>query len=197
MISLAEIQAAYYMVAATGVLVAAIYYVLNIQNNKRNQDLMLKAQQQTLETRQAQMFMSIYQTDLSNDFMEALHKVMEMEFKDSDDWKRIRRDRETYKAWSMVANYLEGLGVLVRENLVSVRLVSLLSSGLIQWYWDLFGPGILRCREELNFPRYMIEAEYLAMRVRDYGRDHPKLGIASPDYAAHVTPAGSKIDESS
>jgi hypothetical protein len=30
MVDLAEIQAAYYMVAATGVLVAAIYYVMNL-----------------------------------------------------------------------------------------------------------------------------------------------------------------------
>ena len=43
MVELAEIQAAYYMVAATGVLVAAIYYVFNMRA--------------TLQTRQAQLFM--------------------------------------------------------------------------------------------------------------------------------------------
>jgi hypothetical protein len=53
MVDLGEIQAAYYMVAATGVLVAAAYYVLNIRTNRRNQELTLKAQQMTLETRQA------------------------------------------------------------------------------------------------------------------------------------------------
>jgi hypothetical protein len=54
---------------------------------------MLKAQQQTLETRQAQMFMGIYQTDYSNDMLESLHKVMEMELKDVNDWKEMRRDK--------------------------------------------------------------------------------------------------------
>jgi hypothetical protein len=100
-----------------------------------------------------------------------------------------------YKAWTMVASYLEGIGVLVWENLVDIRLVSELSSGFIQWYWERFGPGILRCREELNFPRYLIEAEYLAKRVRDFGIEHPELGIVSPDYAAHVTPSGPRDDE--
>ncbi|MDH5364755.1 MAG: hypothetical protein OEY99_02855 [Aigarchaeota archaeon] len=67
MVSFEEIQAAYYMVAATGVLVAAVFYVLNLRISRRNQELSLRAleqsaqaQQQTLETRQAQMFLSIY-----------------------------------------------------------------------------------------------------------------------------------------
>jgi len=46
MVDLAEIQAAYYMVAATGVLVAAIYYVVTLRTTQRN----MKA---NLETRQA------------------------------------------------------------------------------------------------------------------------------------------------
>jgi len=60
MVSFEEIQAAYYMVAATGVLVAAVFYVLNLRISRRNQDLSLRAleqsaqaQQQTLETKQA------------------------------------------------------------------------------------------------------------------------------------------------
>ncbi|MDH5791796.1 MAG: hypothetical protein OEZ44_06380 [Candidatus Bathyarchaeota archaeon] len=194
MVELAEIQAAYYMVAATGVLVAAIFYILNLRISQRNQELMLKAQQQTLETRQAQMFMSIYQTDYSNDFQEAVHRVMEMEIKDADDWKKMRRDKEMYKAWTMVGSYLEGIGVLVRENLVDIRLVSELMSGFIRWYWEHFGSGILRCREELNWPRFFIEVEYLAERVRDFGREHPELGIVSPDFAAHVTSPGPRAN---
>jgi hypothetical protein len=41
MVDLAEIQAAYYMVAATGVLVAAIYYVLNLRNTIDNRKAQL------------------------------------------------------------------------------------------------------------------------------------------------------------
>ncbi len=41
MVELAEIQAAYYMVAATGVLVAAIYYVYNMRAAERNKKIQL------------------------------------------------------------------------------------------------------------------------------------------------------------
>jgi hypothetical protein len=51
MVDLGEIQAAYYMVAATGVLVAAGYYIFTLRINMRTQELALKAQQQNLETR--------------------------------------------------------------------------------------------------------------------------------------------------
>ncbi len=51
MVSIDEIQAAYYMVAATGVLIAAIYYVYNLKT--------------TLQTRQAQLFMQIYYNRMS------------------------------------------------------------------------------------------------------------------------------------
>ena len=194
MASFEEIQASYYMVAATGVLLAAVFYILNLrisQKNQeismKNQELMLKAQQQTLETRQAQMFMNIYQTDYSDEFLTALHRVMNMELKDAKDWVNIRRDLQTYRAWTKVGSYLEGIGVLVRENLVDIRLVTLMSSGFIRWYLGYFGPGILRIREEVNWPRFLVEVEYLAKRVEEYGREHPELGVVSPDYAAHVS----------
>jgi hypothetical protein len=35
MVELAEIQAAYYMVAATGVLAAALYYIYNVRANQK------------------------------------------------------------------------------------------------------------------------------------------------------------------
>jgi len=50
MVDLTEIQAAYYMVAATGVIVAAIYYVYNMRINQRGMKT-------NLETKQSQ-FMS-------------------------------------------------------------------------------------------------------------------------------------------
>ena len=41
MVELAEIQAAYYIVAATGVLVAATYYILNLRETNKNRRITL------------------------------------------------------------------------------------------------------------------------------------------------------------
>ena len=64
MVGLTEIQTAYYMVAATGVLIAAVYYVLNMRV--------------TLQTRQAQLFIPIYSTYHSDEYMKA-YRNHEME----------------------------------------------------------------------------------------------------------------------
>lgn len=42
---------------------------------------------------------------------------------------------------------------------------------------------MLKVRENISFSRYMIEAEYLAKRIADYGREHPEVKVASPDTA--------------
>jgi hypothetical protein len=39
LVDLAEIQAAYYMLAATGVLVAAIYYIINMRFNMKAREM--------------------------------------------------------------------------------------------------------------------------------------------------------------
>ncbi|MDH5790970.1 MAG: hypothetical protein OEZ44_02190 [Candidatus Bathyarchaeota archaeon] len=43
MVDLATLQAVSYIMGFLGVFVVAVYYVLNIQNNRRNQELSLKA----------------------------------------------------------------------------------------------------------------------------------------------------------
>ena len=63
MVDLAEIQSIYYMVAATGVLIAAIYYVVNMKATQRNM-------KNTLETRQAQIFMQLYALYDNREFFE-------------------------------------------------------------------------------------------------------------------------------
>jgi hypothetical protein len=80
MVTIEEIQAAYYMVAATGVLVAAAYYVMNIRTNQRNMKT-------TLDTRQAQLYMTIYQDLTSTETIDKFIKILNMQFKDFDEYE--------------------------------------------------------------------------------------------------------------
>ena len=125
--------------------------------------------------------MGVYQASYSNEVLGNLQKVFNMKYKTVEDYNRVVNDPDTYKAFYNIAGRYEGIGVLVKEGLVDVRLVSLLESGMIQWWWDRFGSFVLVCRREMGFPRFMIEVEYLAGRVADYKRLHPDLGIATPN----------------
>ena len=54
-----------------GLLVGIAYYLIIMRNSQRNQELALKAQEHALETRETQLFMNIFNTYSSGDFIEA------------------------------------------------------------------------------------------------------------------------------
>jgi hypothetical protein len=147
----------------------------------KTQQIAARSQEQTLETRQAQLFMDIYRTEATKEFLSAQNIAMGLNLHDVKDFDEMTKNDELRDSFYALGMHLEGMGVLVRENLVDVRLVSELCSGTILTWWEKFGPGILRCREVWDFPRYGIEQEYLAKRVVEYGREHPELKIRVPD----------------
>ncbi len=74
------------LVTATSVTIAAIYYIFTLRINRNTQELALKAQQQNLETRQAQLFMPIYSTFYSDDFLRAYWGITSWSYNDYDDY---------------------------------------------------------------------------------------------------------------
>src|SRR3990170_4039742 len=142
MVDLVEIQAAYYMVAATGVLVAAVFYILNLRVSQRNQELSLKAQQQSAETRQAQLFLQLYSQYYNKDWVAALHKVnFEIKFKGFDDfWENYGPSNpDKFQSFDLLSHYFEGAGVLVRKGLIDPSLVADLIAEELFGYWEKFG----------------------------------------------------------
>jgi len=152
---------------------AAIYYMLTLRNSQ-------KAQQFQLETRQAQMFMQLFQQDLVERGPHGLMDLLEWEYENADDFDvKYGKDTnpEAHKSWEFWQNFMEGQGVLVREGYVSIRLIALFSSGGVKNLWRKFQPLIYEERERHNWPRWGIEWEYLYDTLMDYAEKHPELQI--------------------
>jgi hypothetical protein len=182
MVDLAEIQTAYYMVAATGVLVAAVFYILNLRISQRNQELMLKAQeqsaraqQQTLETRQAQMFMNIYQQTTSKDFTSAYNKFISSQWENYSESRELFQKKEFADDFYILGMYFEGLGVLVKEGYLPIRLVALLLTGMTRSFWEKLKPIVDEARVDMGYVRWFSEAEYLYDELLRYLDKHPEL----------------------
>jgi hypothetical protein len=114
MVSLDEIQTAYYMVAATGVLIAAAYYIINIRSQQSNI-------RTTLETRQAQLFMGVYQTYVTKELHRDIETVLSAKFVDYEDWlSKYGPDinPDEHAKFDSVLSYMEGLGSLVKRGLI-------------------------------------------------------------------------------
>jgi hypothetical protein len=190
MVSIEEIQAAYYMVAATGVLVAAVFYMLNLRISQKNQELTLKSQetsvktqQQTLETRQAQMFMNIYEQTKSKDFTDANYKIfIDSKWSTFDEyWGNWMTDPEFRRMSDTLGEFYEGLGVLVREGMLDIRWVALLICAQTRRYWERYIPIVEEGRRKLvNNRRWWSESEYLYNELIRYLKEHPELDSLTP-----------------
>ena len=155
MVGLTEIQTAYYMVAATGVLIVAVYYVLNMRV--------------TLQTRQAQLFMPIYSTYHSDEYMKAYSEIMRWKWENYDDYINKygpESNPEAYIMYRKVFGFFEGVGVLVRRRLIDPSLVDDLMSGAIVQYWERFESILLERRRRLNWPQVGEQIEYLYNEVK-------------------------------
>jgi hypothetical protein len=134
------------LIQTVALIVGIIYYLIIMRNSQRNQQIQL-------ETRQAQLFMQIY--DKFNDIMNLgiFSEVLGFVWEDNDDfWGRFSKeaDPEAYRKWNYHAGFLEGIGVLVKRGLIDPEMVDDLMSGSIMMFWERYGPVIIDGRRRLN-----------------------------------------------
>jgi hypothetical protein len=150
--------------------IAAFYYILTLRNTQKNQQLQL-------ETRQAQLFMQMY--NRADDALhESFNHIMRIEYRDFRDyWEKYGPDSNDDMSPHIrqMAYFLEGLGVLVKERLLSMRLVALTWAGTSRMFWDKLSPIIDEWREEIGYPRLWSETEYLCKELIKYMDEHPEL----------------------
>ena len=161
MVSFEEVQTAYYMVAATGVLVAAIYYIVNMRT--------------TLQTRQAQLFMQLYDRwtfDIADKFWDFLDDDISTAEELLD---RQKTDKEFRRRTAILSRYHEGVGVLVRFGLLDIRYIAYLASWPTRMYWEKLKPIIEDIRRLQNAPRSDSESEYLYNELMKYLEKHSEL----------------------
>jgi hypothetical protein len=184
MVDLALLQSVSYIAGALGVCVAAVYYMMNIRISQRNQELTLKAleqsaraqeltlksQEQNLETRQAQLFMGIYDRSQEVEFLKNWNQVMGRDLKEAEALWDMESVWSDY-SWTSIAKYFEGIGVLVKRGLVSADLVYDYMPTLVTSFWERYAPLVGRIREAKSWPQAALMIEYLAVEMEKVARE--------------------------
>jgi hypothetical protein len=165
-----DIQALLTYLTLISVPVGVTYHIMTLNNTRKNQ-------QQQLETRQAQLFMQMY-NKWDESLRESFRKIRGIEFEDFSDFIKkygpdSEEDMEIHIA--RIAYFLEGMGVLVKEDLVSMRLVALTWAGTTRMFWDKISPIIEDWRKAISYPRLWSETEYLCTELIKYMEEHPEL----------------------
>ena len=74
------------LVAIFGVLAGFSYYVMTVRSQQKNQEISQKNQELTLETRQAQLFMNIFNNFSSKGYQKDLENILAWEYDNYEDF---------------------------------------------------------------------------------------------------------------
>ena len=145
------------IVQTIGILVGIIYYITIMRNTQRNQ-------QMQLETRQAQLFLNIYNVYTSKQFQIDRVKIMHLwEWTDYNDFivkYGSDVDPEARAIWDSMLLWVEGLGTLVKRGLIDPELVHDLLYAFIINFWERHLPIFSRWREQ-HGPKTLEDLESL------------------------------------
>lgn len=155
MVEPAEIQVAYYMVAATGVLVAALYYIVNLRETTRNRRITLTN--------------NLMQTFTSEEGLRRFEELWKMEWTDFEDFIRkydstVNTDNFVKRTSAMLT--CEILGRQYRSGLIDFETLLVVCSTTVPQLWAKFKPIILEYRRRGVYLKFELENfEYLAEEI--------------------------------
>jgi len=153
MFDLERIQTAYYMAAATGVLVAAIYYIISLRYNMRAREMEI-----------CRLHTSDYTSEAG---MQRYAIVMTMEWKDHEDFmkKYGYSNPEMLGKWASQFFMWEVLGVLVKSGVVKAeKLYPIGGFGAIR-AWEKY-KGIIQNRRDTTWGQdYLSNFEFYAQEM--------------------------------
>jgi hypothetical protein len=135
MVDITEISA---IVAAAGVLVGVVFTVLELRHLRKQ--------------RQTDLVVRLYSAFTTDDFLEAILKVRNLEFKDYEDFVKkhgsLFSDSSINVAILKIANYFEQAGTLLHRGLIDGDLASESLSTGARDFWNKLKPIIDGLREE-------------------------------------------------
>jgi len=140
------------VIASASVVLAAIYYMLQLKHQAKVRQDLARQRETDLETRQAQLFMQLYEHYYKKETMKDESEVIwEWKWKDFEDfWEKYGpfTNVEAFNKWDSLATYIKGVGVLVKRKLIDPDLVKDLMGTSIILHWEKFGPIIKEIRRK-------------------------------------------------
>jgi hypothetical protein len=151
-------------------LAASLFYYARVLENAN------KAQKNQLETRQAQLFMQLYNQSVNNpEFMVDYYKFRNQTWETYDEYiEQVIQNPENMRIVLRIGGFLEGVSVLVQEDLVSIRLVSRLVKNVVLDWWGKMEPIYADLMREQNMKGDM-ETKILYNRLIKYLEENPEL----------------------
>jgi phosphatidylglycerophosphate synthase len=144
-----DIQTISIAIASAGVFAAAIYYILQIRHQNR--------------MRKTDLLMRLHLAFSTKETVEACLKYLSTEYKDYDDFVEKYgspiAEGQVQTVFVMMAMFFEGIGVLLKNKLLDLNLVTELFA--VEMFWLKLKPLAEGMRKQLNNPEIYTMFEYL------------------------------------
>jgi len=155
------------VIPAISLSIALVYYALNLRNQNK--------------TRQAQIYVQIYNRFSDPDFLERYFNSMKSEPKDFEEYmNRVTNMRENnvreYAESISVGMTFEGMGVLVKGGFIDPQYVADTTGTLVLEYWEQKSQNYTELRNRWSNQRIYKEIEYLYDVVSEIVyREYPEM----------------------
>ncbi len=162
-----------YVLPILALTASILYYTLNLRTANKNQKMQL-------ETRQAQLFINVYNQTLNNQPNRDAHKLMSTwRWSNIDElWATLLESdkaEQNMDALLLIDAFYNGVSILIKEKLLHIRYVETMSFWIIA-FWDLFCPYIDEVRAK-TYPKLFIEIEYLYNEFMKYYEKNPDQAL--------------------
>jgi hypothetical protein len=160
-----ELDTVLSFIQAAGIIVGVAYYILNIHNNQKNQQLQL-------ETRQTQIFMQIYQQINTEEVYKSWAELVNVGKIDYEDYLKkydstVNPDHFAKRA--QIWYSYNTIGELLRQGIIELDLLNRLSLGpMVITMWERWEHIIRKTRERERGPDLWEGFEYLYNEVKNY-----------------------------
>ena len=170
------------LIAAASVVIGVVNSILASRREEKRQELMLKNQEITLETRQAQMYMRVYERITNEEMFRKLFELNEWRWDDYEDFmEKYSGDISIRAKRISVVGFFEGLGMLVKRGIVDpVFIADSIGSHVVR-YWNKFGPVVEEERRRSGNKISQENTEYLNNEILRIWEQHPEGFIPRPE----------------
>ena len=121
------------------------------------------------QTRRTDVIMRIYDRFGSKEMVEAINSVGQLRSQSPE-----FPPKGALTGVTQVAIIFEGLGVLLEQNLIDIKLLNSLFGPTLVSLWEPIHPIIPGMRKSLKEPFFFSHFEYLYNRLTEYRREHPE-----------------------
>ncbi len=149
---------------AVSIMIGVAYYIMVLRNQEK--------------ARQAQLVINLHQYYRSLEFRKMCQDIREQTWSSFEDfWTKYGEETnsESWNKWESVSAFYNGIGVLLQNNLIDVKLVYELFYNVVARDWTIMGPVLIEWRTFIDKRHFKLEGperfggfDYLYGRLEQY-----------------------------